>query len=149
VIEGACYFSHDYCWFFLVTEEQGRIIHRCILISARGTIEAREESLCGDGTWLGTPVSWGKCAAGAFLLALTDDGLCRVEKRGKSLVTVKEFPCAPGLIPPGSSLYPGKGGLYAVAEKEIVFLTLCPQAGTGAGTHQDGTQGEVGGAMSQ
>ncbi len=76
VIEGACYFSREYCWFFLVTEEQGRIIHRCLLISARGTIEAREESLCGDGTWLGMPVSWGKCAAGAFLLTLTDDGLC-------------------------------------------------------------------------
>lgn len=122
VIGSTCYFTDERCWLFLATQENGRTIHRCIVILANGTIEAIEEGLAGDGSWLSSLS--GKCAARNFLLAATDEGLVRVEPQEGTIVRTREFPDTEGIVDDGTRLFPGKGGLFAVRTREISFMKI-------------------------
>lgn len=122
IVDADCFFTDERCWLLLATQEQGRTVHRCIVVRRDGAVEASAEGAAGDGTWLGT--LHGKCAAGNFLLCPTDDGLVRVEAAGNALVKAREFPDTRSLIDETTRLYPGKGGLYAVGRREVTFLKL-------------------------
>lgn len=122
VIDASCYFTSERCWFFLATQEQGRTIHRCIVILANGAIEAVEEGATGDGSWLSS--LYGKCAARTFLLAATDEGIVRVEPQNGTIVKVKEFPDTEGIVDERTVLFPGRGGLYMVKSDEISFIKI-------------------------
>jgi hypothetical protein len=117
-----CFFTQERCWLFLAVEEQGRTVHRCILLNQSGAVEGTAEAVAGDGSWLGT--LHGKCPAGDFLLSPTDEGVVRVEARRGALVKVKEFPDTRGFVNESTALHTGKGGIFAVGIKEVNFLAI-------------------------
>lgn len=122
LVDAACRFTKDRCWFLTSTRESGQMINRCSVVRSDGQIEASAETLEGDGSWLGT--LRGKCAAGNFLLAATDDGLVRVECNQGNIVETKRFPDTEPFVDTSCHLFPGKEGLYVVSRNEIRLLQM-------------------------
>jgi len=122
VVDATCAFSDKACWFFLSLKQGGQIINRCYLIRPDGSVTASAEALVGDDSWLGTVR--GKCAAGHFLLAATDEGIVRVEADGDRLVQTKAFPDTEPFVDSSVALHVGHHGLYVVGRREIRILKI-------------------------
>jgi len=122
LIDSACLFTSSRCWFFVSTREGGQNINRCFVVKADGSVEAVAETQADDGSWLGT--LRGKCAAGNFLLAATDDGIIRVEPSSGQIVKTREFPDTEPFVHAGCHLFVGKNGLYVVDRQEIRLLKI-------------------------
>lgn len=122
LVDAVAYLSDSRCWFITATKEGAKTIHRCAVIKADGTVEATSEVEAEDGSWLGT--IRGKCAAGNFLLAATDEGIVRIEISGNTLVVAKSFPDTEPFVDSSVRLYPGKQGLYVVTGKEIQIIKI-------------------------
>lgn len=122
LIDATCVFSKDRAWFFTATQEGGRIINQCAVITRDGKIEATAQAEKGNGTWLSN--LRGKCAAGNFLLVATDDGIVRVEPDNGQIVKVKEFPDTEPFVDAECQLFSGKEGLYVVNRKDIKILKM-------------------------
>ena len=122
LIDATCTFSNDRCWFIWATQEQGRTIHRCAIISPNGTVEATAEAEPGDNSWLAT--LHGKCAAANFLLAATDEGITRVEPNNGRIVKTKEFPDTEPFVDASSQLFASQSGLYVVNRQQIYLLRI-------------------------
>ncbi len=135
LLHACCTFTSERCWFFTVTQEQGRTWHRCTVITASGAVEAATIAQSNDGSWLGQAMvgnrTSGHCAAGNFLLVATDEGVIRVELTPAAipgaLSTInqtKTFPDTEPFIAADSQLFSGREGLYVVNAQEILVLTL-------------------------
>lgn len=122
LIDSTCVFADTRCWFFTAIQESGKIINRCAVIKQDGSIEAIAAGEVGDGSWLST--LRGKCAAGNFLLAATDEGIIRVEPNNGKITVVKTFPDTEPFVDSNCHIFPGKQGLYAVTAKEIRLLKI-------------------------
>ena len=122
LLDADCAFTEHRCWFMTATQEGGRTIHQCVVIRADGSLEAAARAEEHDGSWLGT--LRGKCAAGDFLLAATDDGIVRVEPNGGRLVKTRDFPDTEPFVDAGCRLLAGNEGLYVVDQSEIRLLTV-------------------------
>jgi H/ACA ribonucleoprotein complex subunit 3 len=122
LIDSTCFFADDWAWFIISTREKGRTTNKCMIIKSNGDIKATAEATDGDGSWLGT--IRGKCAAGNFLLAATDDGIVRVEPVGGNLDVIKDFPDTEPFIDAGCHLFPGRGCLYVVSRRSIKSLKI-------------------------
>lgn len=121
LIDSTCFFTKDYCWFFVAMQEKGKTINRCIVIRANGSIKATAEAEEGDGSWLSR--LRGKCALGKFLFVATDAGIIRVEPDGNSIVVTGEFPDTEPFVSSGSHLFAGDG-IYVVDRNEIKLLQI-------------------------
>jgi hypothetical protein len=122
IVDATCRFTQERCWFFFAARESGRTVNRCLIIRADGRIDAQAEAWEGDGSWLGT--LGGKCAAGNFLLAATDEGLTRVEPDQGQVVQTKQFPDAEPFVDTSCHLFPGPEGLFVVSQNEIRLLQM-------------------------
>ena len=122
LIDATCTFADERCWFFWATQEAGRIINRCTIIRSNGTIEATAEAERGDNSWLAS--LGGKCAAGKFLLAATDDGVVRVELQNGQIVKTKEFPDTEPFVNASSQLLASEQGLYVINQRQINLLKI-------------------------
>lgn len=122
LIDATCYFCHDRVWFFVAAQEKGITVNRCLVLKADGSVIAQAQAEQGDDTWLGT--LRGKCAAGKFLLAATDDGLVRVEPDCGQIVKTREFPDTEPFVDAGCHLFLGKDGIYVVSRREISMLKI-------------------------
>lgn len=122
LIDSTCVFARDRCWFFTSTRENAQTVNRCMVIKKDGSIEAVAEAPDGDDTWLGT--IRGKCAAGNFLLAATDDGIVRVEVQSGQIVETKKFPDTDPYVDTSCHLFPSKGGIYVVSRTEVRLLQI-------------------------
>jgi H/ACA ribonucleoprotein complex subunit 3 len=122
LIDATCYFAGNWCWFIISSRERGQTINKCIIIKSDGSVGEFAEAKEGDGSWLGS--IRGKCAAGNFLLASTDNGIIRVEPSGGTLSVVKEFPDTEPFVDSGCHLYPNSNGLYVVSRKRIKLLKI-------------------------
>jgi len=122
LIDATCYFAGNWTWFIISTREKGKMINRCMIIKSNGDVCESAEAGEGDGSWLGS--TRGKCAAGKFLLAATDDGIVRVEPDGGTLSVVKEFPDTEPFVDSSCHLYAGKAGLFVVSRSEIKSLKI-------------------------
>ncbi|MEI6835868.1 MAG: hypothetical protein WCK59_03460 [Candidatus Falkowbacteria bacterium] len=122
LIDSTCVFGANRIWFLVSTRASGNTINRCYLMDENGNYLASTETPEGDGSWLGT--IRGKCAAGKFLLAATDDGIVRIEPDSDKLIVTKEFPDTARFVDANSNLFPGKDGLMIVKSKEIWSLSL-------------------------
>jgi hypothetical protein len=122
--EASCFFTREHCWFFIAVQEKGQTIHHCLVILSDGAIIAHEESLAGDGSWLGGPIGTGKCPFRHFLLAATDDGLVRVEPQGSTIVKTREFPDTARVVDESSRIYAGNGGLFVVNDHEVLLIKM-------------------------
>lgn len=122
LIDATCYFAGNWVWFLVSYRDRGQTINRCVLVTANGDIRQMDETRSGDGSWLGT--IRGKCAAGNFMLAATDNGIVRIEPTGGTLAITKEFPDTEPFVDSGCHIYPSKNGLYVVSRKEIKLLKI-------------------------
>ena len=122
IVDATCYFAGDLCWFLYSTREAGKAINRCILVKQNGEVAAQTQAEEGDGSWLST--IRGKCAAGAYLFSVTDDGLVRAEQRGVDIIKTSEFPDTEPFVHAGCHLFAGKGGLFVVDRSEIRILRI-------------------------
>ena len=122
LVDSTCYFGHNRVWFFTVTQEGGKTIHRGFLLDERGALLAKAEGAPDDGTWLGR--IRGACAAGDLLLVPTDDGVMRVRQNGGTLGVDKEYPDTAEFVDAGSRLLINKHGLYVVRHHDIWQLVM-------------------------
>lgn len=122
LIDATCVFSDEYGWFFIATQDGGKVVHRCILLDISGNILAENRADQGDGTWLGN--LRGKCAAGKFLFGATDDGVVRLEASAGSIVTTREFPDTEPFVNAGCHLFAGTEGIYVIDRQEIRLLKI-------------------------
>jgi H/ACA ribonucleoprotein complex subunit 3 len=122
LIDATCYFAGNWAWFIISTRDKGKTINKCMIIKSDGSVNESAETTDGDGSWLGSVR--GKCAAGKFLLAATDDGIARVEPDGGTLSVVKEFPDTEPFVDSGCHLFASKAGLFVVSRREIKSLKI-------------------------
>jgi hypothetical protein len=122
LVDATCVFTPERCWFLAATEEGGRLIHRCLLVTPQGAVEASASGERDDGSWLGR--LGGKCAAGNLLLVPTDEGILRVEPDGPRLVKTREFPDTEAFVDAGCRLLAAEQGLYVVDRREIRLIRL-------------------------
>lgn len=122
LVDSTCFFSDNRCWFLAAVREGGKTVHYCFIIRPDGLIEAKAEAELGDGSWLGT--LRGKCAAGNFLLATTDEGIVRAEPNYGRIEKAKEFPDTEPFVDTSCHLFPGNEGLYVVGKREISLLKI-------------------------
>ncbi|WP_437680255.1 hypothetical protein [Sorangium sp. So ce131] len=109
-------------WLFLVAEQAGRTVHRCVVVREDGAVEAAADAEAGDGSWLGALT--GKCAASGFLLSATDAGVVRIEARGGALVEARQFPGTEPFVSQSSRLFVGPEGLFVVDAQTITLLRI-------------------------
>lgn len=122
LIDADCAFAEDRCWFLTATEESGNTVNRCWLIRRDGAVEAMAESGGGEYDWLAA--IHGRCAAGPFLFAATDEGIVRIEADGGRIAKTRDFPDAEPFVDSQSRLFAGRGGLYVVGPRTIRLLKL-------------------------
>jgi H/ACA ribonucleoprotein complex subunit 3 len=122
LIDATCYFAGNWAWFIVSCRNRGKTINKCIIIKSNGSVNESAEVNDGDGSWLGSVR--GKCAAGKFLLAATDDGIVRIEPDGGTLSIVKKFPDTEPFVDSGCHLFADKSGLFVISRREIKSLKI-------------------------
>ena len=121
-IDARCVFTDTHCWLLVATQVQGKIVHRCVLLSAQGTVEATAQAEQYDGSWLGTLP--GKDAAGSWLFAPTDEGIVRVEPQHGQLVQTRVFPDTEPYVDSACHLFAGQQGIYVIDRQNIYLLSI-------------------------
>jgi serine/threonine protein kinase len=126
LIDATCSFSQEYCWFFTVTQEQGKIIHRVSVIRSTGevitTLALEKNMLSGSANWLDS--IHGKYAVSKFLLAATDEGIVRIEVQNGQITQAKTFPETEPYVDANSQLFVAPDGVYVVSQRKIEFLKI-------------------------
>ena len=122
IIDSTAIFSKDKTWFFVASAERGSIVHHVWVIRKDGTVEAEEEAVRGDGSWLSN--TRGKCVINGSVLAATDDGIKKVEPIGGRIFETKTFPDYVDFVDSSVRLFPANDGLYVIGEKEIKLLKI-------------------------
>jgi H/ACA ribonucleoprotein complex subunit 3 len=122
LVDATAYFSNDFCWFLYSVKEGSRLMNRAVVITKAGVAHGLAEAEAGDSSWLGS--IHGKCASGAVLFSVTDDGLVRLGSDGTAIAKTAEFPDAEPFVHSGCSLFPAKGGLYIVDRQEIRLIKI-------------------------
>jgi hypothetical protein len=122
LIDSTCVFAKDRCWFFLATQEAGKTLHHCHVISQAGVVLASTQAEAGDGSWLGT--IRGKAAAGRFLFAPTDDGMYQAEVANGQIVQTRTYPDTEPFVDANSQLFAATEGIYVVDREEIHLLRM-------------------------
>jgi hypothetical protein len=122
LVEATAVFTDERCWLLTSTQAGGRTVNRCVVVRRNGSVEAVTEAEPGDGSWLAE--IHGRCAAGSFLLAPTDDGVLRVEACGGQLSKTKEYPDTAPFVDAGCRLLAGPDGVYVVDRQEVRRLRI-------------------------
>lgn len=122
LVDADCYFSADHCWLFLSLQEQGCLIHRCVVIRMDGQVIGTAQCVQGDGSWLGSLS--GKCAVARFLLVATDEGILRVEPDQGGLAVTKTFPDTEPFVDHSCQLWAAAEGVYIVKRNEIGLIQI-------------------------
>ena len=122
ILDADCAFTPERCWFLRSVHTGQRIVNHCTVLNAAGVVEASCEAVAGDGSWL-THV-YGKCAAGDFLFAATDDGIARVQAVNGTIAVTREFPDTEPFVNAGCKLLVSPQGLIVATEKEISILRM-------------------------
>jgi H/ACA ribonucleoprotein complex subunit 3 len=122
VIEANCIFSNHLCWFFLSIQTQGKLINKVFVIEENGQIIAQTEAEKASHSWLSQ--IHGHCAVNNFLLAVTDEGIIRLEVQNNQIVKTKEFPDTEPFIDASCQLIPSAQGLYVISQQEIKLLQI-------------------------
>ncbi|MEM9213020.1 MAG: hypothetical protein AAGD25_01460 [Cyanobacteria bacterium P01_F01_bin.150] len=119
-------------WLFLITQEQGQIHYRCIVLNADGTVLAETKASQGLEHWLAhlgdsKALFIDPCpfyAVNDFLLAATDTGIIRIDRQNDQLMQTKVFPDTEPFVDSSCRLLPATSGLYAVSAHHIQQLQL-------------------------
>jgi hypothetical protein len=122
VVEEMVAIGGDRVWHLLRESAGGRLTTRCTAVSAAGEIIATAEAAEGDDSWLAGV----RCvaAAGAWLFAVTEDGIVRVGAAAGRIEVAARYPDTAPFVGDPCQLLVGADGLYVVTSREIVRLTL-------------------------
>jgi hypothetical protein len=121
-LDTRCFFGEDRCWFFVARHDGRRTLHHCLVLRADGAPAAAAQAEAGDGSWLGTLD--GKCAAGDFLLTVTDDGFVRLVVEQGQIRVAAEFPDTEPFVDSECRLLPTRKGLAVVGRQDIRLLRI-------------------------
>lgn len=121
LIDAACYFSDNRLWLFVTSQESGRIVNRCSLITSDGRILATAEDFDGADNWLGSLKGKSAFAAGGteLLASATEDGIVLIQQNGAQLAVCKTFAGTQGMVSPTDNLIFSPHGLYVWNTREI------------------------------
>jgi H/ACA ribonucleoprotein complex subunit 3 len=122
LIEGNCIFSNELCWFFTITQEQGKIIHRVSILRQTGELLATLASHKGDIAWLRN--IHGGSAIANWLFVPTDEGIVRIEVNQGQIMITKTFLETEPYVDSGCSLIVGSQGIYVIHAQKILQLQL-------------------------
>jgi H/ACA ribonucleoprotein complex subunit 3 len=122
LIDANCIFSNDICWFFTVTQEQGKIIYRVSVLRPTGELIATIAAPKGDRAWL-TNIHGGSAIAN-WLFVPTDEGIARIEVKNGQIIITKSFPETEPYVDSGCSLIVGSQGIYVIYTQKILQLQL-------------------------
>jgi len=122
VVDGACHFAEERCWFFLLTRDGGRARLRLDVIGRRGQVEASFETAPEDASW--TAGFRGAAAAGDALLVPTDAGIVRVVVENGVPEVRGAFPDTEPFVSAEHRLFAGPDALYCVSRSEVTRLTI-------------------------
>jgi H/ACA ribonucleoprotein complex subunit 3 len=122
VIDANCIFSSNLCWFFLSISRHGKLINKVFVMEAHGQIIANAEAETMSDSWLAN--IYGHCAVNNFLLAVTNEGIIRLEIQNNQIIKTKEFPDTEPFIDTNCQLIPSNQGLYAITAQEIKLLQI-------------------------
>ena len=120
ILDAACEFGPDHCWFLAAIKEPRGVMNHCVLVGRDGHVLAHHSTAEGGGSWLGTLN--GKCAAGTSILCATDDGVVRVEESRGAIIQTYIFPDTAPHVDSATHLFAGRDGLYAVTDRTIHLL---------------------------
>ena len=122
LIDANCVFSNDLCWFFTITQEQGKIIHRVSVLRPNGELVATLAAPKGDRAWLSN--IHGGSAIANWLFVSTDEGIARVEVNNGQIMITKTFPETEPYVDSGCSLIVASQGIYVIHSQKILQLQL-------------------------
>ncbi len=130
LIDAHCTFSSSYAWLFLITQEQGRICYRCVVVKSDGAVVASSQVNDSEEHWLAVLGKGGVrsqspyCGLSNFLLAATDEGIIRIEIQQGQLVQTKVFADTEPFVDGASRLLVAPQGLYVVGSQEVYLLKM-------------------------
>ena len=122
LIDANCVFSNDLCWFFTITQEQGKIIHRVSVLRPNGELVATLAGQKGDIAWLMN--IHGGSAIANWLFVPTDEGIARVEVNNGQIMITKTFLETEPYVDGGCSLIVSSQGIYVIHSQKILQLQL-------------------------
>lgn len=123
IVDATCSFSETHTWFFTTTQEQGKLVHRCVVLDMSGAIIASTGTAGDDTSWLVGGIR-GHLAVGSSLFVATDSGIVRVSSDRGSLSVEREFPDTEPFVDAHSQLVSGPGGIYVVSTRAITLLEI-------------------------
>jgi H/ACA ribonucleoprotein complex subunit 3 len=122
LLDAACTFGEDRCWFFAAEHDGKRVVHHCIVLAPDGNVLAQCVGEQGDGTWLGQ--LHGQCAAGPALFAPTDDGIVRLGVNAGKLTIDREFPDTEPFVDCNCTLLVSGEGIFVASRHEVSLLKM-------------------------
>jgi len=122
LIDANCIFSNDLCWFFSITQEQGKIMHRVSVLRPTGELVTTIAAPKGNLTWL-TNIHSGSAIA-SWLFVPTDEGIVRLEVNQGQIKITKTFLETEPYVDSGCSLIVGSQGIYVIHAQKILQLQL-------------------------
>lgn len=126
LVDAYAVFSSQRCWFFTTSQHLGKLLNRCTVIKADGTIVASHEAIAGDGSWLsdirgGCAITLGPIHG---LFVPTDRGIVRVDADPNGLTQTRHFTDTEPFVDSSSRLFLAKEGIYVVRNNEIYLITM-------------------------
>jgi H/ACA ribonucleoprotein complex subunit 3 len=122
LIDANCVFSNDLCWFFTITQEQGKIIYRVSVLRPNDELVATLAGQKGDIAWLMN--IHGGSAIANWLFVPTDEGIARVESLNGQIMVTKTFPETEPYVDSGCTLNVASQGIYVIHAQKILQLQL-------------------------
>lgn len=122
LVDAVAVFSTERVWVLTATQEGGRIVHRCTVVTRDGRVLGTAEADAGDGSWLSQ--IRGSCTTGHILFHPTDDGIVKIEVENGTIIPTKKFPDTEPFVNGTSTLFPHQHGIAVVGRQEIVVLKL-------------------------
>jgi H/ACA ribonucleoprotein complex subunit 3 len=123
LLDSTCFFTEKRCWFLVCLKDQGKLIRHCVVIQSNGLVEANFEASDDEEIdWLSS--IRGKCVAGNFMLAATDEGIVKIDVKNNQIFKTKNFPDTEPFVDSSNHLFLSQEGLYVVGQRNIRLLKI-------------------------
>ena len=122
LLQALAVFAKDRCWFFTSTQEKGKTIQSCQVITQNGEVLAQISGEVSQLPWL--EKIGGQCAVGQWLFAPSDEGIVRLEIVNGHIVQTRDFPDSEPFVDAASTLFAGNDGIWVVSSHEIKLIKM-------------------------
>lgn len=122
LLDVSCVFLRDQCWFTTTTQEGADTVNRCYVISNQAQALAAHTSHPQDEDWLSDSIR-GFAPFKDRIFIPTHDGMVSARLEN-SVFQVATFPDTRKYVDPGTHLFIGVNGIYAVNQHQIYLLEM-------------------------